>query len=231
MLPGMESQPRCTSDQEPARQGEPEAQAAPAIVSMRRPPARHTDWVAVKEHFMVMNLDPTIDRMKCPYTLKDAAKAFGMSHIRVRTVAAEQCWYAELTERRQKVAEAAISRAQALAEESEAQIRLRQASLARDLQNAAGQALQRLLKDLETKPNLRLSADAIEKLLRTGMAQEREALGLPKMFAFADQSEDDDEGPIEKMRRQKTLRNLGKQLAELLEKGDNGGGSSSSGGA
>ncbi len=149
-----------------------------------RAPITRINWNEAKRHYLAQNLargpaDPE-------YTFKDVSHDFGVSYKRVRTKAAEGHWRAEMRERVDAVTRAAIDAVQADAEASEIEIRRRQARHAVRLQEAAILILERFSKILEedpdaidiTRPGV---LNAMASWLRTGLQEERRALGLARV--------------------------------------------------
>ncbi len=78
-----------------------ELNRAPRIDAERKR-CEKVDWDAVREHWLVINLDPTRSPSD-EYTLREVAKVFGVSHGWTRTKAAEGEWRQELAMRRRAV--------------------------------------------------------------------------------------------------------------------------------
>lgn len=182
------------------------------------------DWARVREDYIVQNLDPNRER---PYTLKEVAEKWHVSYGHVRNIASEQKWREQLREHAQKRADESIEEARKAIAFDEAEIRVRQQKLARLAQALAGKKLQEIVND----PDLiaKMSPREATELLRIGLDQERNAVGLPREYAVTelpDTEDDKYESPLVKMRRHQRMKVLGERLMELMqEDGPDGDGS------
>ncbi len=131
--------------------------------------ANKINWPAVKEDFIVSNLDPSRDEL---LTLKELAANHGVNYESVRRRAGKEGWNDEVKKRAEKLAEESIEVAQEQFSQSEAEIRERQIKIARLAQAKAVVRLQDL------KPSELTVREAIE-LLKLGLPEERKAAGMP----------------------------------------------------
>ncbi len=171
--------------------------------------AGDVEWNAVRQHFLTMNLDPTRDSR---YTLQETAEAFGLAYGTVRNKAAQDDWTVELATRLKDAADSAVTQAVEHVAEVEADIRNRQARIARKLYERAEKTLDDLGDEFKLDPT------NIERWIKTGMIQEREALGIGKEFEQINTLEDTDwEPPLKKIERERDTGVLAEQLIEFLD--------------
>ncbi len=139
---------------------------------------RKVDWEAVREHWIVMNLDPTRSPSR-EFTLAQVARDFGVTHSWTRTKAAEGGWRDELRARRRAVADAAIERAQETAIAVEAEIRDTQIKIARGLYTLLGPVIKGYQRRVSEDPHGELNVSVpVIRLFVSAMKEAREAAGF-----------------------------------------------------
>ena len=148
--------------------------------------AHGSKWALIREDYLAQNLrrakeDPS-------YTLKQCAEAHGVSYQYIRKVASDQGWADMLRERADELRREALARMQGVALFDELEIRTRQATYARLASSLAYRKLQSLgeadVKALSIK-------EAIE-LMRIGLTEERQALGIGDVVRVPDGPRDDE---------------------------------------
>jgi len=139
----------------------------------RKKPKRGLDWAALKERYIVENLDPQRDR---PYTAAELAKDFQVSVHTVRGVMAKEDWRGELRSHQEKRSEEAIARTRTIYADQERELRDRQANIGRLWQAKSVVRIQKI-ENPETDLTFREALD----LGRYGAELERKARGLPEL--------------------------------------------------
>ena len=129
-------------------------------------------WDLMCEDFIAQNLRLTKDDP--PYTLKDCAAAWGVSYPLLRQKAATQKWNIQLKERLERLRLEAQEKIQNIALFDEIEIRTRQATYARHASLIAYQKL----KGLDEKAIAKMSIKDAVELLKIGLSEERQALGI-----------------------------------------------------
>jgi hypothetical protein len=172
---------------------------------------------AAREQYIARNLsrgpgDPE-------YTLRNLAQDLGVNHNTLKNQSTRQQWRAEMLSALESRAQAGISAARASAEATEAQIRGSQARAARAVQHVATLGIERLMAKMEKKPETILAGDpamvrALDRLMRTGLEQEREALGLAKVVELKEQTGEG--SPLERLADHREAEALAGSLAEYL---------------
>ncbi len=175
-----------------------------------RPPV--VNWEDVKIDYIAQNLDPERDTK---YTLKECSVRWDVSYKAIRDHSGRENWRDELRDQVKKRTAGAIDRSRAKYEEVEMEIRNRHAQVAKGLLVKAI-----LRANAITDPATEMSIDQMLKFMQLAMSEEREARGLPKVFAVQTQDALDVDGeyetPQSRLARKKMARRMHKQLSELF---------------
>lgn len=182
---------------------------APRIDAERKRGGK-VDWDAVREHWIVMNLDPTRSPSR-EFTLAQVARDFGVTHSWTRTKAAAGEWRRELLMRRRAVADSAIERAQRTAEATDAVIRDEQIKLAREMYSLLWPVIKGYQRRVAEDPNGELHVSPQE--IRVFLSAMKEAREAASFGARPDASAQADAAAERIARHRKT----GALLADLLD--------------
>ena len=184
-----------------------------AVYNGKKNPKKHKpkiDWDAIREDWLVRNLDDTKTKK---YSNKMLAKAWGVSRVSIEKHAKKEDWKGELRRRTQAIADARIDVHQDSIIEAQKEIRERHALVARSAINVASKKLATL-----KKPE-KLTIDQMVKMLAFGMAAERDASGMPKYIQIEDVTPTDParefETPLMRMERRRVQREVEADLAEV----------------
>jgi hypothetical protein len=120
------------------------------------------------------------------------------------------------------VAQVGIEAAQREAQATEAEIRLCQSRRAALMQKIAEQGLLQVLEQMRADPELILAGDpsrisALERLMRTGLEQQRSALGLARVVDRQDHM--GPETPMANLTRHREASALAQDLLDHLDQG------------
>ena len=169
------------------------------------------DWDAVREDFLVQNLDPA---RETPYTFAACAKTWGVTRPYLSKKATEQDWRAELRVRAKAQADASVERRQETYAEVEREIRERHGAFCRGLVAKSAIKFNSLDKPED------MTIDQMLKMLAFAMPEEREARGIPKYHhvtnVVAGDPEREMETPGMRIERRRSEREVKKELLELL---------------
>jgi len=168
-------------------------------------------WHLLKEDWINQNLEPgrTED-----YQLKELAIKWGTKLGSLRRISALEKWADQLHDIRQKQAETAVARVQAIESFNEIETRLRHATVSREAMELGLSRIRSLNKDQIT------NKEAIE-LVKLGLDGERKALGLPETFSFIPTGMQGDGSykPVsEAIQDQVKLKMLGAKLLKFAER-------------
>lgn len=176
------------------------------------------DWPAIQAHYVARNLarqgrDPE-------YTLKQLSADLGLHYPTVRNTASEGRWRPDMHRRMEQRASAGMTAAQRDAEATEAEVRKSQARAARILQRIGLNACEVILRRQEANPELLLPGDQavlrnIERFVRTGLEQERAALGLDRVVEIAEQM--GDESPLTRLAEHREAQHNANRLLAWLD--------------
>lgn len=138
------------------------------------------DWEMVRKAWLERNLDR---ETSAHYSLRRCAKDHGISYGVLRNRATKEDWRGQLASAARKLTDAAIARTREAAAIDEAEIRVRQVTLARLAGSLAEDGL-RMLHELGGVNGdmllLVMEPKDIIKLAQMSMEQERKAAGLPE---------------------------------------------------
>ena len=137
------------------------------------------DWAAVREHWLVMNLNPLRDPKLGEYTLGEVADVFRLAKKTVRAKSASDQWRAELIRRREEVAEEAVDLAAQTAAAVEAKIREDQIKIAGGLVSLLVPIIKGYHKRIDDEGCLKVNDRELATFLRA-MKEAREAAGFGK---------------------------------------------------
>lgn len=129
-------------------------------------------WDLIGEDFIAQNLSRAKDDP--PYTLKDCANAWGISYTLIRQMSSKHKWAVKLKERIETLRLATQERLQDVALFDELEIRTRQATYAR----MASSLAYKKLAGLDDKAIAKMSIKDAVELLKLGLGEERQALGI-----------------------------------------------------
>ena len=138
---------------------------------------KNIDWGSAKADYFAKNLKQ--DKQK-PFTLKDLSLKWCVSYKTIRNKASQENWAGQLQAKVKEQNTQIVAEVQSQGAFNEAEIRLRQAEIARKAVSKA------LVKLENVKPNELTNKEAID-LLKLGLIEERKALGLPEKFEFRSQ--------------------------------------------
>lgn len=141
-------------------------------------------WELIKEDWIAQNL--RLMPGEPAYTLKQLAAAWGIAYVVIRQMSSKHKWGPQLKERLAKLQEETHARLHEVALFDEIEIRTRQATYARLASSIAFQKLQTL--DEKAIKNMSVK-DAVE-LLKIGLGEERQALGIGDVVATPKSPED-----------------------------------------
>lgn len=130
------------------------------------------DWKLLQLSWMQRNLMRDLAK---PYTYAELGEEFNIPHKTIRNRAAKEKWQDRLAAEREKIEQQILSTILASRVESEAEVRQRQAHIAKSLVDKA------LTKIKETKVENLSLRQAIE-ILKFAMPEERKALGLSDKY-------------------------------------------------
>ena len=166
------------------------------------------DWGSMKNEWMAKNMTPHGP----PYTLKDLANQYGAAYGTVKNRAAREGWRSDLTEALGERDELASKEVLSRAVWDVAEVRWRQARIAR----VAMQKAMEVLKDVT--PENTTKSEAI-RLLELGMEQERRALGIPTVTKIQHEHPTDDtyESVEDRMERVRRFRDLATRFEQFVE--------------
>ena len=193
----------------------------PAMAGKKNP-KKHPpkiDWNAIREDYLVQNLDPQAEK---PYPIIALATHWGVSRDSCDRHAKKEDWKGELRRRAKAIADARIDAHQDGFIEQQREIRKRHAMVAKDVISKA------MMKfDAIKDPDNELTVDQMLKMLAFALPQEREALGLPKYIQIQDVTPTDParefETPAQRMERRRIERLVDKDLAEAYTEHHNAG--------
>jgi hypothetical protein len=141
------------------------------MADAKKEPKKNLDWLAVREDFIVTNLDPELDK---PYTYRDVAKKWGVARETVGLHGKAEGWREELAARAKARSDASIEAQQRKFADKEAAIREKHANVAMALTAKAVVKLQNInAEDLTT--------DQMIKILQFSLPEERDARGIPRI--------------------------------------------------
>lgn len=183
----------------------------------KRNPKKHKpkiDWDAIREDYLVRNLDDTKTKK---YSVNMLAKTWGISRTSIDKHIKAEDWNGELRRRTQAIADARIEVHQDSIIEAQKEIRDRHALIARSAIKVASKKMATL-----KKPEKQLTVDQMVKMLAFGMAAERDAAGMPKYIQIEDVTPTDParefETPLMRMERRRVQREVEADLAEVHER-------------
>ena len=188
----------------------------PAMAGKKNP-KKHPpkiDWNAIREDYLVQNLDPEAEK---PYPIIALATHWGVSRDSCDRHAKKEDWKGELRKRAKAIADARIDAHQDGFIEQQREIRERHALVARSAIKVASKKLATL-----KKPEKELTVDQMVKMLAFGMAAERDAAGMPKYIQIQNVTPTDParefETPAQRMERRRIQREVEKDLAEVYKR-------------
>ena len=167
------------------------------------------DWDAIREDYLVQNLDPNKTKK---YSIVQLAKTWGVTRRNIDRHAKKEDWAGELRKRTKAIADARIDVHQDSIIETQREIRERHASVAQDI-------IAKAVKKFNTIKNLKkeLTVDHMLKMMALGMSAEREAHGMPKYIQIHDVTPTDParefETPALRMERRRIERLVDADLA------------------
>jgi hypothetical protein len=132
-------------------------------------------WEAVCEDYIAQNL---VRGPGKPYSLADCAKAHGLNYDWVRQVAARDKWKRKLKARVEEVKQKAVEQITEAAVFDEREVRVRQATVAK----LASSLAYKRLAALTEKEIKELSISECIALIKVGLVEERQALGLGDVY-------------------------------------------------
>jgi len=169
-------------------------------------------WPQLKEDWIVTNLDP---ERKETYTLQQLALKWSVRYKTLAAISAKEHWYEQLAERKTEIAEQSIRNVQSLESFNETEVRIRQASIAREAYDLGLKKLRMLTPEMVT-PRLMV------ELLRLGLDNERKALGLPDSFTFVPGAASAEDGQyksvLEHINDQAKLKAMSAKLLRFAER-------------
>ena len=179
----------------------------------KKNPKKHPpkiDWNAIREDYLVQNLDPEAEK---PYPIIALATHWGVSRDSCDRHAKKEDWKGELRRRAKAIADARIDAHQDGFIEQQREIRERHASVAQNLISKAVEKFNTI-----KNPKKELTVDQMLKMLAFAMPAEREAHGMPKFVQIQDVTPTDTERthetPAQRMERRRIERLVDKDLAE-----------------
>ncbi len=167
-------------------------------------------WKQVKAEFLAKNLDP--DRTE-DWSLKDISLHYGVPYDTVAEHSSKEKWFPTLRSCQERIeAEAEEQMIKRLAI-TEADIRIRQ-------QQVSAHVITKAMAGIEGLDPSKMSAKDLTNLLRLGLTQEREAVGLAQRIDFNDLSQPlhkDHESPLAKMEEAARKNALADKLLKVLD--------------
>lgn len=176
-------------------------------------PKKVADWDAIREDFLIQNLDPT---RETPYTYAACAKTWGVTRKTVSKHANVEKWRVELQVRAKAQADATVDRRQDTYADAEREVRERHVGLMRDLIEQATVRLNSI------KNPKKLTINQMLKMFQFALPEEREAMGMPKYVQVQSLMTTDPERGMEtpgaRIARRRAEREVKAELLEILSK-------------
>ena len=165
------------------------------------------DWPTLKHEWMAKNMSPSGP----PFTLKELAVRYGVVYGTVKNRAHREGWRVELTEALAERDKQATTEVMSRAVWDVAEVRWRQARIARVAMTKAMAALAKIDVD-------KLTASEAIRLLDLGLEQERRALGIAVVTRIEHERapQDDYESVEERMDKVKQFRDLADRFSVFV---------------
>ena len=171
------------------------------------------NWKKIKADFFAQNLDPM--RAK-DFTFKDVALKYDLVYDTVRKRAVKEKWNFYLKKLQDKIQASTEKKMVESFTITEVELRLRQ-------QRVSSSMIEKAFAALEAIDPTTISTKDATNLMRLGLTQEREAVGLAQKIDFQNLGqggERDHESPLEKMAQANRMNQLADSLTQLLSEDD-----------